>query len=850
MPRSSARAALIATACLLSSTAPSHARDTQEVRAADGTLLKESYAQFLADVEWLISRSERRSFLALDADYQRDGFIRRFWEARDPYPETTANEFQVQWSRRLEEGWERYKTKYDDRFKTFVVHGDPSEVRKTECFLFLWPLEIWRYREGGILPRGYTVLFYQQAGGGPARRWQKSDGYGKLRGIPTDSVQERIEDNELAFFRDLNRCVGEDMILEDVFYRLRAQNDLHMNDLVDVTPKVRDTEWLQTFRADSTDLKPGAATLTGKLTLGFPERDRGRTLVQGLLEIAGAEVGDFDGQPAIDLRLVGEVLRDGALFENFRYRYAIPVEPGAAATVALTFERALRPATYRLILRAEDLRSGRAWRDEREVVVPALELVTDPAEPARLATATAALEAPRPDAPAPRLELVATSGTGSSPQPGDMALGAARFEARFPGGLPDPRVRSVAFFLDGKRMLERTRPPYSVDLRLDDVPRTYRIRAVALDGAGAEVASAESVVNPPRQQFLVRLSPPERAPGELRLEAEVDLPDGEVLERLEFRLNGRLLAQVEQQPYRARVPYRGETEHDFVTATAVLPDGLSAEDVRWVVKPEIEERVDVRWVQLPVTVEGADRRPVAALTAQAFRLFEENEAKEVLRFETSDEAPLQILLAVDTSASMTQTMDEVRSAALEFLRAALRPKDRAAVLTFADRALLSTELTADPVALKRALASLSAERGTALWDALMQGLVYLQGARGQSAILLLSDGKDQTSRFTFDQVIEMAQRSGVAIYALGVHVGADLSARRGLCRLSDATGGRCFFVDDGPAIQAAYRTIQEELRRRYLLTFEASSGVAGFRKLEVRLSDPALKARTLAGYWP
>ena len=842
--------AAVAIACLLCAAPPSPASDAREIRADDGKLLAPQFARFLADVEWLISRSERKSFLALEADYQREGFVRRFWEARDPYPETTVNEFQTQWTRRLEEGLARYQTKYDDRMKIYVVHGDPSEITKSECFLFLWPLEVWRYREAETLPRGFTVLFYKPSGGGPSRRWQKSDGYSKLRGIPTDSVQERIQDNELAFFRDLRRCLGDDFILEDIFMRLRAQNDLRMNDLVDVTPKVRDTEWLQTFRADSTELAPEAARLVGKLTLGFPDRDRGRTLDQGLLEIAGAEAGEFDGAPAIDIRLVGEVLRDGALFENFRYRYAIPLDAGAAtAPVALTFERALRPGTYRFILRAEDLRSGKAWRDEREVIVPRLEVVADAAEPARLEAAAIAAMALSATTRS-RLEIIAASGTADSPEPGTPALGAARFEARFEGGLADPRVRSVVFFLDGKRMLERTRPPYSVDLRLDDVPRTYRIRAVALDAQGSEVASAESIVNPPRQQFAVRLEAPEKLPGQLEISAAVDLPDGEILDRVEFRLNGRLLAQVEQPPYRARLAYRSETEHDFVTATAVLPDGHSAEDVRWVVKPEIEERVDVRWLQLPVTVEDQERRPVADLAAGGFHLFEAGQPREILRFETSADAPLQILLAVDTSASMTKTMDEVRSAALEFLRAALRPRDRAAVLTFADRALLSTELTADPEALKRALASLSAERGTALWDALMQGLVYLQGARGQSAIVLLSDGKDQTSRFTSNQVIEMAQRSGIAIYTLGVHVGADPSARRGLCRLTDATGGRCFFADDGAGIQAAYRSIEHELRARYLLTFEASSGADEFRRLEVRLADPKLRARTIAGYWP
>ena len=534
--------------------------------------------------------------------------------------------------------------------------------------------------------------------------------------------------------------------------------------------------------------------------------------------------------------------------ETAAERQAPPAPPTATDTpplvapVALAFERQLRPGNYRMILRAEDLRSGKAWREVREFEVPRLELRSDAAEPERLAAAATILQPEQPT-----IEIVSTDET-------PMSVGAARYEAQLAGFSTARPVASVVFFLDGKRMLERVRPPYSVDLRLDDVPRTQRVRVVALDRAGGEIASAERLINPKKQLFVVRLDTPARSGGSLRLTAAVDVPDSEVIERLEFRLNGRLVAEVAQEPFVATVPYKPEDEHDFVTATAYLADGHAAEDVRWVVAPENEERVDVRWVQLAVAVEDAARRPVAGLTETDFSLFEDGAPRELLRFETAADAPLQVLLAVDTSASMTKTMDEVRSAALGFLRSALQPRDRAAVLTFADRAVLATELTADEEALKRALATLSADRGTALWDAMIQALVYLQGARGQGAVILLSDGKDQTSRFTFDQVLEMAQRASIGVYTIGVRVGLDPGARRNLCKLAEGTGGRCFFAGDGSTLADAYREIENDLRRRYILTFEADSSSAaatrGFHRLEVKLKDPKLRARSSLGYWP
>src|SRR4029079_7204320 len=97
------------------------------------------------------------------------------------------------------------------------------------------------------------------------------------------------------------------------------------------------------------------------------------------------------------------------------------------------------------------------------------------------------------------------------------------------------------------------------------------------------------------------------------------------------------------------------------------------------------------------------------------------------------------------------------------------------------------------------------ERSTVLWDSLVFGLHYLQGVRGQRALLLLTDGRDRASRVSFDEALEYARRSGVTLYTVGLAVGKlDLETRKHLTRLAEETGGRSFFPDAASDLSAVY----------------------------------------------
>jgi Ca-activated chloride channel family protein len=164
---------------------------------------------------------------------------------------------------------------------------------------------------------------------------------------------------------------------------------------------------------------------------------------------------------------------------------------------------------------------------------------------------------------------------------------------------------------------------------------------------------------------------------------------------------------------------------------------------------------------------------------------------------------------------------------------------------------LAVSLTNDLRVLGGGLAGLTAEGETALYDSVMFGLYYFASVRGQRALLLLSDGKDEASRFDFDETLDYARRAGVTLYAIGLFQQAN-SVRSKLQELADETGGRAFFIDDLGKLSEVYSLIQEELRSQYVLTYQSSNqtDVETFRAISVKLSRRDLVPKTLSGYYP
>ncbi|HVG08280.1 MAG TPA: VWA domain-containing protein, partial [Thermoanaerobaculia bacterium] len=147
------------------------------------------------------------------------------------------------------------------------------------------------------------------------------------------------------------------------------------------------------------------------------------------------------------------------------------------------------------------------------------------------------------------------------------------------------------------------------------------------------------------------------------------------------------------------------------------------------------------------------------------------------------------------------------------------------------------------------LAGLKPERATALYDSIIFSLFYFNGVKGQRAMLLLSDGKDEGSRFSYEDALDYARRAGVTIYSIGL--GDDID-RKKLEKISEETGGRAFFSANTAGLDAIYHTIEEELRSKYLIAYQSTNTGGGddFRTVDLKVNKPGTEAKTLRGYYP
>ncbi|MGB5162428.1 MAG: VWA domain-containing protein [Thermoanaerobaculia bacterium] len=825
---------------LVLSVVPASAKDgkKKELKAKLEALPQE-YQLWVESVRILISDDELQAFLELEKDYQRDAFIERFWRSRDPYPQTPRNELKERWMSRVEEAKTLFGNLTEDRSRILLLNGIPTARILVNC-TELWPAEVWYYQRAENLGSEMALIFYQQGGLGAYRIFYPGAGLTDLIKFPGSDPWSSIQmcrqsdiDALRAAFSLMNR-VGSMGFMTMVA------------ELMD-TPESPSGEWVSAFNAYSTDMPDDAETFPAKVEIEYPGRHQNRTVTQGVISVdkSDAQVSELsDIGVSYNFLATGEIIRDGRLFDSFRYQYNLPATQLKTETIPLVFERYLRPGEYELALRVDDLNGEKSHRVLLDLDVPRVEHLRPP-EPADPETARLLAEA----------NAAITSGDNTikivEPR-GRYQTGMLRIDTMTTG----KDISSVDFILDGHEQLIKRVPPFTVELDLGSLPRMRTLTAVARDAQGVEVARDQKEINAGSHRFDARLVEPRsnrQYERSLRAEAQIEVPDGGAVERVDFYLNETLVSTLYQEPWTQPIFLDSDGELAYVRVVAYRPDGNYVEDTVFVNAPDYMENLEVQFVELYITVLDKAKHPVLGLEQESFTVQEDEAAQEIRRFDRVTNLPIHAAILLDISASMEESLGMAQRAALEFFQENLTPKDRAALMTFNDHPNLAVKFTNELADLAGGLAGLKAERGTALFDSVVFSLFYFNGIKGQRALIILSDGKDEHSQFTYEDTLEYARRAGVAIYSIGLGLNKKSGdAKKKLTHLAEETGGRSFFVDAAEELPGIYSAIQEELRSRYYIAYQSTNTAEDdeFRFIEVEVTGKDLEAKTLRGYYP
>ncbi len=796
--------------------------------------LPERFRAWLKDVDIIITERERDVFLQVAENVERDKFIEEFWRRRSIDKDGIRTNFRDIFRERIEYAKENFKNLNSDASKIFILNGPPDAIIPVDCPEVLVPVRIWYYERLEALKSKAYLILYKPYGMGDWRLWLPIEGVEKL-GI--NSVGLNLREAEQSCFAAQN--------LRDAIAFTNASLGSGISGMAEaqkmfVRPPV-ETEGIDRFLGLTTQVSAQAAPLAIEKNVIFPEQKDSKIAcdVSLLLPRKDLALRDLGDQKFYDIDVIGEVVQNDRILDNFKYRFDIPSEEVNGDRLPLTLRRYLYPGDYEIRVKAAD-----ANRKAEGRFASALHVPESPDAPAAIVASVTV-----PGRPAPVAGDFRPSSIAILPPVREILTGLQRFETKTAEG-----IVAVDFYLDGTKMLSRMKGPFEADLNLGPLPRRHEIRVVAYDMNGRSVGEDELHVNEGSESFRVKILSPRRgatASSATTVAADATAPEGHAIEKMEFYSNETKVATLYQPPWQQIVPLHKSASLGYVRVVGTLDDGLVAEDVRYVNAPAYISEVNVDAVELYTTVTQGNR-PVDGLVQTNFKVYEDGKEQLVSQFEHVTNLPLTVGVAIDTSASMIDNLPDAEKAAVEFIDQTLGEKDRGFTMSFDDSPYTLCRLTGNRERLDRSFAGLRAEGSTALYDAIVYALYQFSGVKGKKAVVVLTDGKDTTSKYDFDTLLDYVKKAGVAVYGIGLNVSkGEFEVKAKLNRLAEASGGTTFYVDSTRSLKGVYQTINNELRTQYLLTYFSSNPNPDnkWRKIDVKVTPKTLSARTISGYY-
>lgn len=415
-------------------------------------------------------------------------------------------------------------------------------------------------------------------------------------------------------------------------------------------------------------------------------------------------------------------------------------------------------------------------------------------------------------------------------------------------------VERLALFINGVKHSEVAGRRMTSQVNVGLYIRRLRMRAVGYDAEGKIVGEDEMVVNDPRPPFRVKLQGPPVWPesGTIELHANVLRPAEVSVGGVDFYVGEEKVATAAAAPYMASVDATRFPGAIYARVVARGTRGQEANDV-FFFGDRAHASADVTVQQIPLSV--ADGKP---LRAEAITLVDNGTVRKIESLSAAGDQPLHVILLIDYSESMLEELPVVKAAAKQFAHALLRPQDRIAVAGFHQKTFWLTGYTNDWNAAAQAVDRVKPIGETHLYDSVIEMLYEIQKTPGRHALVVLTDGVDQGSRFKLDHLVHYARYAGVPVYPIvknkrlsrwmkfGV---GHLQAKR-LAHIAEDTGATYFIIQRERELEKVYTRIAQELRQQYQVVFHSEAEIADqWRPLKIE-SRGGQNLRIPRGYFP
>ncbi len=267
-------------------------------------------------------------------------------------------------------------------------------------------------------------------------------------------------------------------------------------------------------------------------------------------------------------------------------------------------------------------------------------------------------------------------------------------------------------------------------------------------------------------------------------------------------------------------------------------------------------RADTRLVLLHTSVVDKSGKLITNIPQSAFKIFEDGVEQPIKLFRRED-VPVSMGIIVDNSGSMSSKRAKVAAAALELVKQS-NPEDEVFIVNFNDDAHIDQTLTNDTRKLQSALARMQASGGTAMRDAISKSIEYVKGngKKDKKVLVVVTDGNDNSSDISLENLLRQAHNSEVLIYSVGLlneeEAGEARSAKRALKALSEASGGLDYYPKSLSDIQEITPRVAHEIRSQYILGYTSSNQNfdGSFRQIKVTVTGfgrPTVRTRN--GYY-